>query len=111
MKIFKTMGGIDDSNTVDIIDTIQYQGKLWLVPKWLDYPDLGVRKPARLIRIDSVPHQKLKPGSGYPADLLLSVPVPRSAVDGHSTQPGPAGEFEVVLMPDIAVPLPRKDRH
>src|SRR6476660_1293076 len=40
-------------------DAIKYDGKLWLVPQWLDEPGSGTTKPRRIIRIDSLPHEPI----------------------------------------------------
>jgi hypothetical protein len=105
MKILKTMVGA--GNKILQCDTIEHEGKIWLVPKWLASPAEGVQRPERIVRIDLLPHQKLdrKPG-GIPADYVLNVPIPRDVLDGPIL-PGKGSEFEVVPQPDIQVLLPR----
>src|SRR4029453_8233725 len=37
-------------------DGIEWQGKLWLVPHWLDSTATGETTPTRIIRFDHLPH-------------------------------------------------------
>ena len=50
-KATKTYVTSDDGYTY-LIDTIEHEGYLWLVPAWLDAPYQQMRKPARIIRLD-----------------------------------------------------------
>lgn len=61
-------------------DGIEYDGKLWLVPEWDDYPDDGVTRPSFMIRFDQVEHSAGVGGAEYlvngslPAGLLSGCP-------------------------------------
>jgi hypothetical protein len=105
MKIMKTLVGLADAPQIIIVDTISYKGKLWLVPKWLETPALGVRRPERMVPIDDLPYQKIewKPG-GFPADYSLEHSIPTPVLTGALDQGKDSG-YEVVASPDIHYPL------
>jgi len=79
-------------------DTIEYEGKFWLVGEWLDSPELGVTKPKRLICLETLPHQKTI-GSKH-GDFVLNHPIPREVFDGQIPQKSEV-VYVVVEDPDI----------
>lgn len=108
MKIFKTMVGSDDG-VVYQVDTLRHRGGLWLVPRWLESPTEKLRRPARIIRIDTLPHQKVKRGpDSIPADYVLNGPIPKAVLDGANPKAGEQ-QFVVEEMPQIALHIPRRD--
>jgi len=104
VKIRKTIVGFDDSNSLLAVDTIEYEGKLWLVPKWLESPTEGWRQPAHIICLTTLPHEK------WGDRFLLRCPMPRAVFDGRRQQET-KGEFVVVNLPDVRLPLGRRDVH
>jgi hypothetical protein len=86
MKIYKAMVAVDDG--VYKIDAIDYEGKLWLVPHWLDMPAQGVTMPNRIIRFDILPHAKSQGGSW---DFLLHSPIPKELIANETPQAPVAG--------------------
>ena len=50
-----------DTGEVKLIDTIEHEGSLWLVPKWLDTPYPGMQKPVRMICLPKEGLQDLGP--------------------------------------------------
>ena len=89
-----------DDGTIYKMDTIEYEGKMWLVPEWLDNAAAGWRKPARIICLDLLPHQK---SPGGQADFVLNAGIPKSVCDGQiPTQPEDL--FVVKEAPDIKFP-------
>jgi hypothetical protein len=73
MKILKALViGVDDGG-ISKCDAIEFDGKLWLVPRWLDFPAQGLTKPARLVRFDTLLHQAT-PNSPQEADYVLTSP-------------------------------------
>jgi len=104
MKIFSTLLSLEDdmTGTIYLMDTIQHEGRFWLVPQWLEAPSQGWRKPARIICLDLLPHQTM---SSHKADFLLNQPLPRCAYDG--TVPTQLEkQLVVIIAPEIQVPLP-----
>ena len=82
------------------MDTISYQGKMWLVPSWLDNAQKGWRIPERIIWLDVLPHQATP---GGPTDFVLSAGIPKAVCDGQIPQQ-PEGLFLVIERPDIRFP-------
>jgi hypothetical protein len=106
MKILKVMVIGVEGGTISKCDGIEYEGKLWLVPNWLDIPAQGVTKPARLIRFDTLPHEALPAGSAF-GDYILNMPMP-TELFGHQTPRQAIPGFEFQELPEITLPL--KDR-
>jgi hypothetical protein len=86
-------------------DAIKYDGKLWLVPQWLDEPGRGTTKPRRIIRIDSLPHQPMT-NPAFGLDFILNGPLPKAVVDGVAT-PEQAAQYEIVELPEIEISMPQ----
>jgi len=98
----KTYVKSDDGNTYSI-DTIEFEGGLWLVPRWFVTPYPQMYKPARMIRMDTLTHnlvgEDLVPGVTVYA---IDDPIPKSVLDG--TSPSPPGQRFVVLMaPELMI--------
>lgn len=81
-------------NSVLNVDGMLYENKLWLVPKWLDYPLEKMSKPERMIRFDVLPFDQLQENSLH--DFLLQEPIPKAVLDGETTD-----GFEVLLAENI----------
>lgn len=103
-KILKTLISFSDLDDGFLyrVDTIEYQGKFWLVPTWLDKPTEGWRIPERIICLDVLPHQKT--GTSDPADFVLSHGIPKSVFDGR-IPPQSEDSYIVVERPDIRFPV------
>jgi hypothetical protein len=105
------MAAIEGSNTVDLIDTIEFGGKYWLVPKWIVFSDEKVQKPARIIALETIPHQSLQ-RTDYPAAFVVNGPLPRFLIEGE-VPPEAEKLYVVIMAPDIVVPfsarLPRTE--
>jgi len=86
-------------------DAIKYDGKLWLVPQWLDEPGSGTTKPRRIIRIDSLPHEPMT-NPAFGLDFILSGPLPKAVLDGVAT-PEQAAQYEIVELPEIEISMPQ----
>jgi hypothetical protein len=102
MKIFKTFVSNDTDGDIIICDTIRHEGKLWLVPYWYENIAKGYKFPARTIRMDTLKFQNALPG--YPADFVLSDPLPKLLLN-HLVPPPKDTPYEVVDSPKIRVPL------
>jgi hypothetical protein len=90
-------------SAVHLADTIEHEGKLWLVPHWLDTPDGKWTMPARIIRLDTLRHAKFY----GPADFVVHDPMPTELFDVR-TPKQPIEGFEFHELPEIRIP--RADR-
>ncbi len=103
MKILKTLvyfsGDLEFQGQICAMDTIEFEGKMWLVPVWLDNREEGFSYPARIILLDTLPHEK----SRSPLeDFLLTDPLPKAVFDGQ-VPPESELDYVVVERPDIQV--------
>ena len=105
MNIFKTMAFFsnDDNGKIYLVDTISYEGKMWLVPEWLDNPRGGWRKPTRIILLDILPHQKTQGGDSH-AHFVLNHGIPKSVFFDGQIPPQPEDYFVVIEGQDIQFP-------
>ena len=103
MAIFKVMVIGVENGTIAKCDGIAFEGKLWLVPHWIDAPAQGVTKPARLIRFDSLAHQHTQ-GSKYGAEYVVNYPIPKELFDVPTPKQAIPG-FEIRELPEIAFPM------
>jgi hypothetical protein len=105
MKILKALvTGVEDGG-ISKCDAIEFDGKLWLVPRWLDFPAQGLTKPARLVRFDTLLHQET-PSSPSPqeADYVLNQPIPGELLEIR-TPKQPILGFEFLELPEVSFPL------
>jgi hypothetical protein len=102
MKVLKVGIGSDDG-TIHKCDAIEHEGKLWLVPEWLDVPAQGVTKPRRIIRMDTLRHQRMK-NPAYKLDYVLNDYMPKAVLDGKAP-PEQACLYEIVELPEIEFPM------
>lgn len=104
MKIYKTIVAISGDpeyhGQILRMDTIQYEGQMWLVAMWLDSPSEGFSVPERIICLDTLPHHI---SSFENADFVLNDPIPKSVLDGRVPE---KSEFEYVVKerPNLKVP-------
>ena len=87
---------LSDCGEISKCDAIEYQGKIWLVPSWTEYPALGVKKPVRIVHLGA---HGLKPsnfaGCQYMAEAML---LHKAVLEGHAQ---PVAPIEVVESPNI----------
>jgi hypothetical protein len=104
MKILKTMMAISDAEDGRIykVDTIEHEGKFWIVPEWIDNKVTGWSSPTRIILLDVLPHQK---SPGGPADFVLNYGMPKSVFYEGRIPPQPEHRFVVIENPDIKFPI------
>jgi hypothetical protein len=81
-------------------DAIEHEGKLWLVPNWLDTPDGKWTMPTRIVRFDNLPHSDLRGRSQI--DFVLDGPMPKELFDARTPQPPVAG-IEYHELPNIRI--------
>jgi hypothetical protein len=103
MKILKALViGVADGG-ISKCDAIEFDGKLWLVPRWLDFPAQGLTKPARLVRFDTLLHQATS-NSLQEADYVLNQPIPGELFEIR-TPKEPILGFEFLELPEVSFPL------
>jgi len=86
---FKVIVGFEDG-VMGSCSAVEYQDAIWLVPKWLPFPDEGYAKPERMIRLDQFQHQRFDspvagPGPFEGADFAVNDPLPRTLFFGELT--------------------------
>jgi hypothetical protein len=99
VKIYTTAVSFSDVADGGIFkcDTIEYQGKMWLVPEWLENPKAGWTMPARIILLESLPHQTTT-GNAF-GDFVLNQPIPKAVFNGQQS----GGIYIVLERPDIKI--------
>ena len=105
MKIYKAMVFLDTPDgAIYQMDVIQHDGRFWLVPMWIESPSEGWKKPARIICLDTLKHQK---SIGSPtADFVLNVPLSKAVCDGRFL-PLAKSEYITVEAPNIRIDIPK----
>lgn len=99
VHIFKTI--VSDGTSFFPMDTIEYQGKLWLVPKWYESPTEGWRMPERIICLSNLAHRDLR-GMDQSADFGMNVPIPKFVLWGPIPEK-PTGGYTVVARPPLRI--------
>jgi hypothetical protein len=99
-KVFKTVVAEKDGGSIRECDTIEHEGRLWLVPSWIDNRQAGYSSPAQIVGPAAHRFQAMGPGR-----YLLDGPVPRAVLDGQA-RPNTHAEYEVILRPTIRFSIP-----
>lgn len=107
MKILKTLYFYLDAEIGHLLrcDTIEFQHRFWLVPRWIENHATGKMRPERIICLDYLPHQKLSEGA--PEHFALNIPIPKCVFDGE-IPPETTYNFEIVENPEIETHIPEK---
>jgi hypothetical protein len=98
-KLFKVTIAFEGEAELFHCGAIEYQGAVWLVPKWLPMQSEGYTMPERIIRLDQFQHQRIELPSGD-VDFAINVPVPRALFVGPIPQELKE-KYVVVERPDI----------
>ena len=97
MKIYKTLLRVAGESRLMTCDTIEYQGKFWLVPGWLAGPTKGTERPSMLIGLPTgLP--LTKPGPEYDEDFVLPTLLSKETLAGH----GGAQGYTVIHAPHLS---------
>lgn len=97
MKIFKTVVTLIDLDALGqrmVVDTIEHEGKLWLVPEWSSTLDGKSTKPTRIICLEGLPLQA-NTGDRTQAEFDLQCPMTKAILNGQAPPP-PALSFVIV---------------
>jgi hypothetical protein len=92
---------VNDEASLHQMQVVRWRGRLWIVPEWIDEPERGLQKPARLICLDGLEHRD---HPDRPFRYSVVAPIPRSVLDGRHPAPQFLG-FEVIEAPDVTWPL------
>ena len=112
MKLLKSMIQSGDGGVYEM-DTVRHEGHFWLVPEWLEIPNLAslyaddtgdesekLIMPARIIQIDPLEHQKTEI---HGAQFVVTYPIPKSVLTGQ-TQTAEGVDYIVEERPHIHIP-------
>ncbi len=89
-----------ENEGIFVCECIEYQGKIWIVPEWKDYPTKWYSKPARIIWSYTPAYRSPFPEINY----ILHDPIPRSVYEGHPTEEQ-RKSYHVIENPEIFVDL------
>jgi hypothetical protein len=103
MRTLRALVQIAETGTIGVCDVIEYEGRLWLVPHWLESPTRAETKPSRLIPLDILQHQAMPPSNAYQADYVVNGPMTKQLFD-EKIPPQLAKLFQIVEGPDIVIP-------
>ena len=102
-KIFQTAviisGDPDSKGRPFRMDTIEHEGKMWLVPAWIDLRTEGYSMPVRIVCLDTLGY---RPSRMKSLDFLLNDPISKAVLDGQ-IPPQAEADYLVVERPDIKV--------
>jgi hypothetical protein len=76
-------------------DIVEYIGRLWFVPFWIETPQIDIEIPARIISTDVLDLMPASPGDTV--DYQLQVPVQMAALEGRLA----GHNLEVIERPEI----------
>lgn len=107
MQVFKTLVALEGTNRIVKVDTIRHDGRLWLVPEWIEVPSEGWSRPRRIVLLAE---EAVEPTTTGGATFLLKTPMPKAVLDGLSRS-GSAGEYVVVEEPEIRLLAGGKGPH
>ena len=86
-------------------DTIEFEGRFWLVPLWTENHATGKMRPERIICLDCLPHQTFPQVAKE--TFVLNIPIPKCVLDGEIPYES-AYNFEIVENPEIDFDIPEK---
>jgi hypothetical protein len=97
VTITKTLAIVAGEASPRVFDTIEYEGKLWFLPYWIEGQIPGTVKPLRIICLGGLPTGEPYFGQGYPEhDRVLVMRLGKETLEGTITQ-----GLVVVERPDV----------
>jgi hypothetical protein len=106
-KVLKVRVGTTDGQVLTC-DAVEWRGKLWLVPCWIDHIATGKTTPLRVIRFDNLPHTKAE-GLDH-MDFVVHDPIPKELFAFETPKESIAG-YEYIDMPAYVRPEDDKKLH
>jgi hypothetical protein len=90
-------------NGVLEVDAIKHDGRVWLVPNWLDHVDEGYMTPERIVGLHAIRHRQLEPPlKDYEVDYLVNETVPEAVLSGEPSNEQ-VKKYDIQMRPDIRV--------
>jgi hypothetical protein len=83
IKTLKVIVGFENG-VMGECGALEYEGAIWLVPKWLPFPLEGYTKPERMILLDQFRYQSFPQPAD--ADFAINDPLPRDLFFGELSQ-------------------------
>jgi len=87
---------------IHVTDVVEYEGRFWLVPEWLDNHAEKISMPVRIVAFDRVPHLRTKGGT---PEFVVEFPISKSVFEGRPSSEE-AKKYDIVERPPIVIPLP-----
>jgi hypothetical protein len=100
-RVSKTVVPFSDDGSFAIVDTIEFDGALWLVPKWIDDLPRGRSTPERIVLLDGLVRSNPHPSEGT-AQYVVSRSIPKAVLYGP-IQHGTASVFDVRAQPLLEI--------
>jgi hypothetical protein len=101
-KIWVAFRGEPNSSAL-LCDSIEHEGKRWIVPKWLDRADIGKSRPVRIICLDGF--LRYTSGGPHQADFQLLEPLSRDVYEGRDPLEL-GGQKAVIEFPPLEIQNP-----
>lgn len=101
--VYSVIVKFSDDGSLAQCAAVRHDGKLWLVPEWIDDPAAPLMRPERMVCIEGLP---LKPGGTLGSrtfDWILRPEIPKAVLTG-ALPPPPDWPLPVVARPDLAFP-------
>lgn len=107
-KIYTIMVPSADSGDIFMVDAIDHEGGIWLVPHWICNPATGLQSPVRIIRVDCLALLSGRQAMG----ANYAVPFEKVSTALLEGRAKPAPPIELIESPSIFFPIPGTDpRH
>jgi hypothetical protein len=106
MDLLRALVAFEGEPALFGMDAIEYQGKAWLVPEWIQQQGSEYAMPARIIQIDNLQHQRIPKDSGAPYQFSLSAPIPKAVCEGRDPKSAERGYIVVERPLGIQIRMP-----
>jgi hypothetical protein len=101
-EVFRVLVHYADQFGISVADGIEYQGKRWVVGRWLENKTEKYRTPERIICLDDLGCYST-PNSSK-SDFALFAPLSKGVCEG-TVPPASGSRYVVIERPDIRFPL------
>ena len=99
MRVMKTTIQCEDGSQ-RVCDTIQHDGKLWLVPAWVDDASQPYSRPVRLIGMSGLKYWSMPMHSAV--DFVVEDRVPEAILQGTALTE-PEVPYVILERPDVRI--------